>query len=182
MKKISAIVLLLFAYSYPALAQHDMKSMPGMHQSHMTDTATGNEMGNMDMGDTGTSGGGHMKMEGMNSGQSLNLPMNRDGSGTSWLPDAAPVFGYMMHVRRWMLMFHGDVFVRYNRQDLANAGTRGADKLDAPDMLMFMGQTKTGEKGLFRFSTMFSTDALIAGGSGYPLLFQTGESWHGPPW
>ena len=48
-------------------------------------------------------------------------------------------------------------------------------------MLMIMGQRKIGEKGLFHFNTMFSTDAIIAGGSGYPLLFQTGESWQGKP-
>ncbi len=112
---------------------------------------------------------------------SLNLPMNRNGSGTSWLPDASPMYGYMVHSKKWMYMFHGNIFVRYNRQDIGNAGSRGGEKWDAPNMLMAMGQTKIGRNGLFHFNTMFSLDAAIAGGSGYPLLFQTGESWKGKP-
>ncbi len=46
---------------------------------------------------------------------------------------------------------------------------------------MLMGQRRIGKNGLFHFSGMFSLDALIAGGSGYPLLFQTGETHKGNP-
>jgi hypothetical protein len=59
---------------------------------------------------------------------SLNLPMNRNGSGTGWLPDASPMYGYMVHGRKWMYMVHGNVFLRYNRQDITNKGTRGAPR------------------------------------------------------
>ncbi|HEY4286678.1 MAG TPA: hypothetical protein VGN00_06220 [Puia sp.] len=117
----------------------------------------------------------------MPSAFSFNLPMTRNGSGTSWLPDATPMYGYMVHSNGWMFMFHGDIFPRYNHQDFANKGSRGGEKWDAPDMLMAMGQRKIGNNGLFHFNVMLSTDAMIAGGSGYPLLFQTGESWHGQP-
>lgn len=117
----------------------------------------------------------------MSSAFSLNLPMSRNGSGTSWNPDASPMYGYMLHKSGWMFMFHGDVFPRYNHQDLRGKGSRGAEKWDAPDMLMAMGQHKVAANGLFHFNIMLSTDALIAGGSGYPLLFQTGESWKGQP-
>src|SRR5438552_10704517 len=112
---------------------------------------------------------------------SLNLPMNRNGSGTGWLPDASPMYGYMEHSKKWVYMFHGNIFIRYNRQDISNAGSRGGEKWDAPNMLMAMGQTKIGRNGLFHLNAMFSLDAAIAGGSGYPLLFQTGESWKGKP-
>lgn len=78
-------------------------------------------------------------------------------------------------------MFHGNIFLRYNNQDFTNKGTRGDSKFDAPNWLMAMGQRPVGEKGLFRFSAMFSADAVIAGGSGYPLLFQSGETWQGKP-
>lgn len=117
----------------------------------------------------------------MSNAFSLHLPMTRNGSGTSWLPDAAPMYAYMVHSKRWMYMFHGNIFIRYNHQDLSRAGARGGEKWDAPNMLMFMGQTKVGNKGIFHFNTMFSLDAAIAGGNGYPLLFQTGESWKGKP-
>jgi hypothetical protein len=122
-----------------------------------------------------------MQDMGMTHAFSLNLPMSRNGSGTGWVPDASPMYGYMVHANGWMFMFHGDIFPRYNRQDIFKKGSRGGEKWDAPDMLMAMGQRKVGMDGLFHFNIMLSTDAIIAGGSGYPLLFQTGESWHGQP-
>ncbi|WP_316797755.1 hypothetical protein [Pedobacter frigidisoli] len=117
----------------------------------------------------------------MSHAYSLNLPMQRNGSGTSWLPDAAPMYGTMFHSKKWMYMMHGSVALRYTRQDLAEKGSRGGEKFDAPNWFMFMGQRKVGEKGLFHFSSMLSIDRLTEGGAGYPLLFQTGESWKGQP-
>ena len=111
---------------------------------------------------------------------SLNLPMNRNGSGTGWLPDASPMYGYMLHSKKWMYMVHGNVFIRYNNQDITDKGTRGDSKVDAPNWFMAMGQRKVGAKGLVHFNTMFSLDALF-GGDGYPLLFQTGEAYQGSP-
>ena len=46
---------------------------------------------------------------------------------------------------------------------------------------MLMGQRKVGNRGLFHFSSMLSLDPVIEGGKGYPLLFQTGESYNGKP-
>lgn len=77
-------------------------------------------------------------------------------------------------------MAHGNVFIRYNNQDVFNQGTRGNEKVDAINWFMFMGQRRVGKRGLFRFNTMLSLDALF-GGNGYPLLYQTGESWKGQP-
>jgi hypothetical protein len=107
---------------------------------------------------------------------SLNLPMTRNGSGTGWLPDAVPMYGKMYHTKNWMYMLHGNLFLRYNNQDFTNKGSRGDSKIDAPNWLMFMGQRKVGQKGLFHFNTMFSLDAVF-GGAGYPLLFQSGEAY-----
>lgn len=122
-----------------------------------------------------------MGMASMSHILSRNLPMNRNGSGTSWSPDDAPMYMYMKHAGKWMYMLHGNIFVRYNHQDLTEKGSRGGDSWDAPNMLMAMGQRTVGKKGLFHFSTMFSADALITGQRGYPLLFQSGESAHGVP-
>ena len=41
---------------------------------------------------------------------SRNLPMNRNGSGTGWLPDASPMYGYMFHAKKWMYMLHGNLY------------------------------------------------------------------------
>ena len=171
-------MLLMLWWSEVSYAQHDMNNMPGMHNTHTghhKDTAKTEHKMDHEMPQHG------MNMMTMTSGLSLHLPMNRNGSGTSWLPDATPMYGYMAHAGEWMFMFHGDIFVRYNKQDITSQGSRGGEKWDAPDMLMAMAQRKIGKNGLLHFNTMFSTDAIIAGGSGYPLLFQTGESWQGQP-
>ncbi|MFD2164599.1 hypothetical protein ACFSJU_19490 [Paradesertivirga mongoliensis] len=112
---------------------------------------------------------------------SRSLPMTRNGSGTSWQPDNSPMYGYMFHKKDWMYMLHGEAYVRYNKQDLTNKGSRGDSKFDAPNMVMLMGQRNTGKKGLFHFNIMLSLDPITVGGEGYPLLFQTGETYKGQP-
>ena len=126
-----------------------------------------------------------MKMSGMEmqmtSSLSLNLPMNSDGSGTSWQPDDSPLMMYMKMFRNTSIMFHGAIFVRYTWQDPDNSYDRGGEKFDAPTWMMFMLQQKLSQKDLFSFTSMISLDPLTEGGYGYPLLFQTGESWEGVP-
>jgi hypothetical protein len=114
---------------------------------------------------------------------SLNLPMSRNASGTGWNPDNTPMYMYMKHSanNKWMYMLHGNVFIRYNSQDIGGKGTRGDDGWDAPSMIMAIAQRRVGQKGLFHAGAMISFDALITGQRGYPLLFQSGESAHGEP-
>lgn len=129
-----------------------------------------------------------MKMGGMNMNHhmsmshaySLNLPMGRNGSGTGWLPDASPMYGYMFHTPRWMYMLHYNLFLRYDNQDFTNKGSRGDSKIDVPDFVMLMAQHQVGSNGLFHYNIMSSLDALT-GGNGYPLLFQSGEAYKGRP-
>lgn len=116
----------------------------------------------------------------MSHSYSLNLPMNRNGSGTGWLPDNSPMYGYMVHSKKWMYMFHGNIVLRYNKQDISDKGTRGDSKVDAPNWFMAMGQRRVGMKGLFHFNVMLSLDPIF-GADGYPMLFQTGESYNGKP-
>ena len=167
MKKIflSIVIMLCAAYSH---AQHDHHHMPD--STKRQDTAMQKE---------GHSG--HATMSNMSHAFSLNLPMNRNGSGSGWLPDASPMYGYMFHKRKWMFMLHGNLFLRYTNQDFNNAGVRGDAMVDAPNWIMGMGQGRVGKKGLFHFNIMMSADALVTGGNGYPLLFQTGETWNGKP-
>ncbi len=116
----------------------------------------------------------------MSSQFSRGLPMNRDGSGTSWVPDTTPMYAYMLHGHKWMSMVHGNIVPRFNDQDIFNKTTnRGGKKADAPSWFMFMTQRKVGSGGLFAINTMFSFDPFLVGSGGYPLLYQTGESFHG---
>ena len=138
------------------------------HANHVADTAAHTAHQEHDMSN-------------MSHAYSLSLPMTRNGSGTGWLPDESPMFGYMMHSSKWMYMIHGNIFLRYNSQDVTNKGTRGDSRFDIPNMIMLMGQRKVGRKGLFHFSTMVSFDNLVTGGRGYPLLFQSGETHEGKP-
>ena len=179
MRTFFLLSVLLLLCDQQASAQYDtrIKHIPKHKPADSAEYDDGSDDMDEDMDMSNQPG----KMNGMPSALSLYLPMNRNGSGTSWLPDATPMYGYMVHHKEWMFMFHGDIYVRYNKQDITNSGIRGGDKIDAPDMLMGMAQRKIGKKGLLHFNVMLSTDALIAGGSGYPLLYQTGESWHNQP-
>lgn len=147
-------------------------------QHHHTDTASHQSMPMHHMADTSHQMSHHTGR--MTSQFSRTLPMNRDGSGTSWMPDESPMYGYMIHGKKWMTMIHGNVFLRYNNQDLFNKGNRGGSpRIDAPNWFMLMSQRKVGAKGLFSVNTMFSLDPLTVGNGGYPLLYQTGESYQG---
>ncbi len=182
MKFSFSLILFSVIIIHNVYAQND-SSMNINHDMHMNihDTMPGNNMQMNDSNMNMNSMDMHMPMGNMSHSFSLNLPMSRNGSGTSWSPDAAPMYGQMYHSKNWMYMLHYNLFIRYNKQDLSDKGTRGDEMVDAPNWLMFMGQTQVGEKGLFHFSTMFSMDAVITGQEGYPLLFQSGESAHGVP-
>lgn len=163
---------------YTASAQQKMNigDTTKHHHKMMKDTAKNNKMPAMDMGGKSMSG-----MNMMSSSQSKNLPMERNGSGTSWLPDASPMYSMMFHGGEWMYMVHGNVAFRYTNQDFAAKGSRGGHKVDAPNWFMGMAQRPVGKNGLISFNLMMSLDPLTDHGDGYPLLFQTGESWKGAP-
>jgi hypothetical protein len=170
---VCSIFLMLISRS-AVLAQHE-------HHEPKRDTAQMHPSGEeMDHADNTMAHEMDTSLVPMSHAYSLNLPMNRNGSGTGWLPDASPMYGYMLHSKKWMYMIHGNIFVRYNNQDVGNKGTRGDTKVDAPNWFMAMGQRRVGLKGLFHFNAMFSLDPLF-GGDGYPLLFQTGETYRGKP-
>jgi len=174
-KSIALSLIAILSYRIAFSQQHHM---PGMKDSTMMKRDTTKPM--MDhqkhMGST------DMSMDPpMTHAYSLHLPMSRDGSGTGWLPDASPMYGYMVHSAKWMYMIHGNIAPRYDKQDVFNKGKRGGEQWDATNWFMLMGQRKIGMQGLFHFNVMLSFDRLTEGGDGYPLLFQSGESWKKVP-
>src|SRR5216110_3238041 len=120
--------------------------------------------------------GHEMHME-MHSSIDLADPMSREGSGTSWLPDSSPMYARMFMFDENTLMLHGAIFPRYT-----NVSTRrGDDRIDALDWIMAMFSHPLGNNAQFGARLMMSLDPLTETGRGYPLLFQSGESWHDQP-
>lgn len=123
-------------------------------------------------------------MGGMTHSLSRNLSMNRNGSGTSWHPDNTPMYAYMRQPAgsQWSYMLHYAIYLRYTSQNSNNPDRRGNGRqFGAPNWFMGMAQRKVGRRGLFQARAMLSLDPLTVGNGGYPLLFQTGESYRGQP-
>jgi len=117
---------------------------------------------------------------------SIGDPMSREGSGTSWLPDSAPMHAYMkMYDDGGMLMLMGTAFLRYTQigstRDVSAAGKGDRNRFDAPNMFMAIYSRPLGERSQIGFRVMASLDPLIQRGYGYPLLYQSGELYEGQP-
>ena len=105
-------------------------------------------------------------------------PMSQEASGTAWLPASSPMYGKMiMRPNGDMLMIHGAAMPRYT--DIGSK--RGDRRFDAPNWIMGMYAHPLGAKDQIGLRSMFSLDPVTEGGYGYPLLYQTGESWHHEP-
>jgi hypothetical protein len=146
-----------------------------------TSGATGEQPSSVAAASSGATGAHeHETMQmGMAMPSSINLadPMSREGSGTSWIPDSSPMYGRMFMFGENMLMLHGAIFPRYT-----NVSTRrGDDRIDAPNWFMAMFSRPLWNDAQFGSRLMMSLDPLTEGGRGYPLLFQTGESWNNEP-
>jgi len=110
---------------------------------------------------------------------SRSLPMSRNGSGTGWLPDASPMYMHLQKNKRSNWMVHGNIVLRYNKQDVFGKGSRGDAKIEVPNWFMGMYTRLIGAKGLVNITAMISLDPLTVGEKGYPLLFQSGETYNG---
>jgi hypothetical protein len=155
-------------------------SRHAQHQSHQTHESGGIAMPHHDHGAHQMHAPSHedhaTHME-MRSSIDLADPMSREASGTAWIPDSSPMYGKMFMFGEDMLMLHGAIFPRYT-----NVSTRrGDDRIDAPNWIMGMYSHPLGDSTQIGTRLMMSLDPLTEGGRGYPLLFQTGESWHDQP-
>ena len=106
----------------------------------------------------------------------LGIPMTRMGSGTSWLPDAAPMHAMHFKAGAWALMVHGVVFGMYDKQ----FGRRGDEQVNSVNWGMLMATRPVGQ-GSLELRGMFSAEPFTVGAKGYPLLLQSGESYKGEP-
>lgn len=137
-------------------------------------------------GDSPQTAAGHTGHTEMRSSINIGEPMSREGSGTSWIPDASPTHAYMkMFDDGGMLMLHGTMFLRYtsigSNRDVSAAGKGSRSRFDAPSMFMAMYSKPVGEKSQIGLRAMMSLDPIIERGYGYPLLYQSGELYRGEP-
>jgi hypothetical protein len=102
------------------------------------------------------------------------LPSFHAGSGTGWQPASVPAHLWMTSRAGWDLMAHGTFFLTYNQQ----GGPRGEGKAESVNYLMLMEQHRLGS-GTILFREMLSAESLTSPHPGFPLLFQTGETYHG---
>lgn len=209
-KILIAILLCLSGLAYGQHQHHEGMPMPADsakkkdtvkpmdHSMHQGRSAGAMDMGKHDgmekhsmMGERSDASGAMMNYGftmdttmGMTHSLSRNLSMNRNGSGTSWHPDNTPMYAYMSTPSgsKWSYMLHYAVYLRYTSQNVNNADKRGhAQQFGAPNWVMGMAQRTVGRRGLFQVRAMLSLDPLTVSNGGYPLLFQTGESYKGQP-
>ena len=139
-------------------ADSSMTGMPGMAQVS-TAPEKGRVHGRHDM----TSG-------------PLSIPMDRMGSGTTWIPDAVSLPSRHGMFGGWEVMAHGFLFGQYDHQ----SGRRGDDQLGSLNWTMLMVSRELAG-GHFQARTMLSLDPWTVTPEGYPLLLQTGETFDGEP-
>jgi len=106
----------------------------------------------------------------------LDLPMNREGSGTAWQPDSTPMYAKGFSLDGWSLMAHGIGFGGYDYQ----GSRRGGGQVFSTNWAMLMAEHDF-LGGEFGGRLMMSTEEWTDGGRGYPLLLQSGEEFHGVP-
>lgn len=104
----------------------------------------------------------------------LGIPHTRLGSGTSWQPEAAPHYGWHFVRSGWSLMVHGVAYAEYDRQ----LGKRGDDQMGSINWAMLMAMHSLWG-GMLHLHGMMSAEPATIGSEGYPLLLQSGESYHG---
>jgi len=100
--------------------------------------------------------------------------MAREGSGTSWLPDASPMYMLHSHEGPWMLTGHENAFLQY----LHESGNRGAGQAGSINWVMGMAERMLGG-GHLGLRGMISAEPWTIRGCGYPDLLASGEQCRG---
>jgi hypothetical protein len=100
------------------------------------------------------------------------IPEAQAGSGTAWLPAAAPIGGYHARRGRWSLMAHGSAFL----QLVYDFGTRRDYQLGSVNWAM-AGAAHPLAGGTVGIRAMLSAEALTVTGRGYPQLLQVAQPY-----
>jgi hypothetical protein len=100
-------------------------------------------------------------------------PMTRDGSGTSWQPEATDMEGLHAGLGSWRLMVHATASLLFTDQ----GGPRGGRQAFTTNMAM-AAASRAVAGGMLTLRAMGSLEPVM-GPRGYRLLLQTGETADG---
>src|SRR5262245_24381175 len=103
-------------------------------------------------------------------------PLAREGSGTSWLPEATPMYAVHGALGAWETMVHGIGFLQY----LRDGEPRGQEQFGSINWLMVSGR-RPALGGQLSLRGMFSLEPLTISDCGYPNLLASGEVCEGEP-
>jgi hypothetical protein len=106
----------------------------------------------------------------------LGITTDRQGSGTSWVPEAVLMPFRHALLGKWDIMSHWNVFGQLSAQ----AGPRGDTQLGSINWSMVMA-SRPFLGGRLQLRAMNSLEAATVGRCGYPHLLQSGETCHGLP-
>ena len=158
-----------------------MPAMPGMDHTQMDHSRMAQPPASQDQAAPAAQDQSMADMPGMdhmahdmNVGSLGGYPMTREGSGTSWQPDASVHEGLHIMSGPWMVMAHATLNGVYSWQQ----GRRGDDQGFISGMLMAQARRDVGERGTLQFRAMLSPDPFM-GKRGYPELLATGETADG---
>lgn len=103
-------------------------------------------------------------------------PVPREASGTAWLPDLTPMYGFRRATGRWDVMLHGNLFLQYLNE--GGEEHRRGHQAGSINWVMGMARRPLGA-GRIGARTMLSVEPWTIGGCGYPDLLATGETCDG---
>src|SRR3954469_12491543 len=120
---------------------------------------------------------GEMAAEPPPQSDALTLPHEREGSGTSWMPDASPIYAHHFAAGGWTLMLHYAVEVGYDDQ----WSDRGSRRFTSVNWVMGMASHPLLGGELMLRSMLSAEPATMGGSLQLPLLLQSGETYGGNP-
>jgi hypothetical protein len=111
---------------------------------------------------------------------SSSLFSPREASGTSWVPDASPMYAAHWEKGSWRTMFHGVAFAQalFESGDIHRTGGFSARQFSALNWGMFAARRRAGA-GVVGWRTMISVETFTVPGCGYLSILASGEMCDG---
>ncbi|MEO6909074.1 MAG: hypothetical protein ABI210_14415, partial [Abditibacteriaceae bacterium] len=173
--------LAILVFIQPGFCQTN-GSMPGTTMGQPKADVTPSTAVGQDQMDKGAGGGDMNGMPGMQGTAAMPMKAmfgswsaHREGSGTSWQTDSAPMFMKMLpSLGGFELGAMGTLQAGY----VGAGGKRGDNGFFSNSMIMLMGRKEVGG-GTVGLHFMTSLDPILDGARGVPNLFQNGFTVHG---